>query len=146
MSLPNSRFPVLRTAAASALATAALAAGLPGVAHAYADVSVKVVIRNNTSTTINLLKYKVIEGASVTGPTSTISVSSYDSAETQSDMKGGGTSGALNYRVSGGTAVLRWSNPSKGANKFSCTVPSQVSCSFNNDQRSNAEVTFTLTG
>ncbi|WP_436529779.1 hypothetical protein [Actinoplanes sp. HUAS TT8] len=138
---------IARTATAAVLATAGLAAGLPGVAHAQAgDNSVRITVVNDSSWDFSRTRYRVTEGGWDTRPFDAIEANSSDWFQTVSDEDGGGTAGNITFKTAnGGQFTITWSNPVDSPNVFSCDTSSRLSCDQDIiDNSSTAEVTFTI--
>lgn len=146
MKLPLSRSSLRRTAIATALATATLALGLPGIAHAgEGDRSVRITVDNQTSEDFEKVSFRVKEGASSVDPNDEIQAGDDDFFITVSDEDEGGTKGSIRYEADGEDVVIKWNNPWADSNEFDCDVPSGWDCDFDEDNSAEAELTFTIT-
>ncbi|WP_433795690.1 hypothetical protein [Actinoplanes sp. CA-252034] len=147
MAISRTRFLPLRAAAATALATAVVTAGLAAPAQADPRVfTAKITIDNQTRESFELLSYDVTEGENVTSPNETIPGKSSDWFKSTANVDQGGTSGSVKYTASGGgQLVIYWSNPYEEPNTSDCFVPEGLSCSISDNGVYETEMTFTIT-
>lgn len=137
--------PILRTAAATVLATAGLAIALPAVAHAETgDYSFLVVVKNETGQVFTMYRHRLGEGEWATNPATSISSSSSDTFQVQSKDDGDRASANIYYRTTSGQEILISINNVNGTkNYYWCGVPSDLSCDTTVDA-SGAHASFTF--
>ncbi|GIF04089.1 hypothetical protein [Actinoplanes siamensis] len=137
---------LLRIGTAAALATAGLAAGLPGVAQAkVGDHAVKITVVNDSSYDFTRARYRVTEGGWDVRPFKDISAGDSDWFRTVSDEEKGGTAGNITFRTEKGEFTITWLNPYGAPNEFYCTTTAKLSCDDEViDNSALAEVKFTI--
>ncbi|MEU4221171.1 hypothetical protein [Actinoplanes sp. NPDC026623] len=148
MKLSHSRASLMRAAGATVVATATLAAGLPGIAHAApadpGDRTVSVTVKNHTSVRLNLDEADVTEGDWTLDPPGSIKafkVVHFGSVSTDFE---GGTEANVSFRTKFGMVELYWSDPWEIDNDFTCDTPPELSCQIDSDLGPNARATFDL--
>jgi len=146
MNLSHSRTSLMRAAGATAVATATLAAGLPGIAHAApadpGDRTVSVTVKNHSSVRLNLDDAEVTEGEWTFDPPRSIKafkVVRFGSISTDWE---GGTEASVTFRTKYGNVEFYWSDPWQVDNDFTCETPDELSCEIDSDLGPHAKVTF----
>ncbi|MEV4280918.1 hypothetical protein [Actinoplanes xinjiangensis] len=126
------------------LATASLAIGVPGIAHAQQTQSiVNVTIRNDTSILLKLQEFNVTAGGREFGPSAIIEPAGYDYFYLTIGADEG-SSGDVRYIGENYSFAFFWSKPDVGDESFSCRVPSHLTCTYEAIKEPEPGVAFTV--